>query len=246
MSTTYLIVGGSSGLGRALAERFAAGGYALVLVSSDARDTEALAADLRLRHRVEVAAVACDLARREVDLGAIDRALEKLPPLEGVMIPAGMNRDDDRPGAALEQFEQVLAANFYAPCRVVDHYLEKLRTVPNGLIVGFGSIAAVRGRTRNAAYSAAKRALASYFESVRHALRGTSVNVQFYVLGYLDTNLAFAQDTKLPRASPVKCAEHVFRRRHADLGVTYYPHYWRPICALLRLLPWFVFRRLTF
>jgi NAD(P)-dependent dehydrogenase (short-subunit alcohol dehydrogenase family) len=97
VSATYLIVGGSSGLGRALAERFAAGGYALALVSSDARDTEALAADLRLRHRVEVAAVACDLAHREVDLGAIDRALERLPPLEGVMIPAGMNRDDDRP-----------------------------------------------------------------------------------------------------------------------------------------------------
>jgi short-subunit dehydrogenase len=114
------------------------------------------------------------------------------------------------------------------------------------LIVGFGSIAAVRGRTRNAAYSAAKRALASYFESVRHALRDTPVHVQFYVLGYLDTNLAFAQDTKLPRASPAKCAEHVFRRRHADAGVTYYPHYWRPICAVLRLLPWSVFRKLSF
>jgi len=246
VSTTYLIVGGSSGLGRALAERFAAGGYALVLVSSDARDTEALAADLRLRHGIEVAAVACDLSRREVDLDAIDRALERLPPLEGVMIPAGANREEDRPGAPLEQFEALLAANFYAPCRVVDHYLERLRAVPNALIVGFGSIAAVRGRTRNAAYSAAKRALASYFESVRHALRGTSVHVQFYVLGYLDTNLAFAQDTKLPRASPVKCAEHVFRRRHADLGVTYYPHYWRPVCAVLRLLPWSVFRKLSF
>jgi len=62
----------------------------------------------------------------------------------------------------------------------------------------------------------------------------------------LTTNLAFAQDTKLPRASPAKCAEHVFRRRHADAGVTYYPHYWRPICAVLRLLPWSVFRKLSF
>jgi NAD(P)-dependent dehydrogenase (short-subunit alcohol dehydrogenase family) len=246
VTTTCLIVGGSSGLGRALAERFAQGGYALVLVSSDARDTEALAADLRLRHKVDVAAVACDLARREIDLVGIDRALEKLPPLEGVLIPAGMNRDEDRPGAPLEQFEAVLAANFYAPCRVVDHYLGRLRSAPNAIVVGFGSIAATRGRTRNAAYSAAKRALASYFESLRHALRDTPVRVQFYVLGYLDTNLSFAQDTKLPRAAPVKCAEHVFRRRHDDAGVVYYPHYWRPICAVLRLLPWFVFRKLSF
>jgi len=38
----------------------------------------------------------------------------------------------------------------------------------------------------------------------------------------------------------------VFRRRHADAGVVYYPHYWRPICAVLRLLPWFVLRKLSF
>ncbi|MBC8022879.1 MAG: SDR family NAD(P)-dependent oxidoreductase, partial [Burkholderiales bacterium] len=52
--STILIVGGSSGLGRALAERFARAGHTLALVSSDVRDTEALAADLRLRHGVTV------------------------------------------------------------------------------------------------------------------------------------------------------------------------------------------------
>ena len=38
---TCLVVGGSSGLGRSLAERFASAGYALALVSSDRRDIDA-------------------------------------------------------------------------------------------------------------------------------------------------------------------------------------------------------------
>jgi NAD(P)-dependent dehydrogenase (short-subunit alcohol dehydrogenase family) len=105
---------------------------------------------------------------------------------------------------------------------------------------------AARGRTRNAAYAAAKRALDAYFESLRHALAGTGVVVQFYVLGYLDTHLAFAHDTPLPRAAPDACAERVFRRRAVDFGRAYYPAYWRPLTAVLRLLPWFVFRRLSF
>ena len=48
--------------------------------------------------------------------------------------------------------------------------------------VAWGSVAAVRGRRRNVAYSAAKRALQSFFESLRHACVGSSVTVQFCML----------------------------------------------------------------
>jgi len=82
-----------------------------------------------------------------------------------------------------------------------------------------------------------KRALDSYFESLRHALSGSNVIAQYYVLGYLDTNLAFAENTPLPRASPRRLAEVVFDRRQRDFGRTFYPRFWYPLCLLLRLLP---------
>jgi NAD(P)-dependent dehydrogenase (short-subunit alcohol dehydrogenase family) len=246
VSVTYVIVGGSSGLGRALAERFAAAGHALLLISSDSRDTEALAADLALRHGVAVRPVACDLASRALDLAPMDAALASLPPLAGLLLPVGASRDGDQPGQPGESFDAISAINFASPCRIVDHLLARLRQAPDAVVVGFGSIAATRGRTRNAAYAAAKRALQSYFESLRHALAGSGVRVQFYVLGYLDTNLAFAQKTALPRAAPEACAARVYRRRGDDFGTAYHPSYWRPLCAVLRLMPWFVFRRLSF
>ena len=59
---TYMIVGGSSGLGRELAERFAQAGHALVLISSDLRDTRALASDLALRYDDPDSPGQCDLA----------------------------------------------------------------------------------------------------------------------------------------------------------------------------------------
>jgi short-subunit dehydrogenase len=244
--TTYMIVGGSSGLGRALAERFARAGHALVLVSSDVRDSSALASDLGLRYGVPVRAVASDLAASEVDFAAMDSALSALPPLAGLLLPVGMNRAQDQPGQPPEALEALTRANYSAPCKIIDHYLPRLRSAANGLVVGFGSVAATRGRTRNAAYSAAKRALASYFESLRHASIGSGVVVQFYVLGYLDTHLSFGSDTPLPRAAPAGCAERVFRHRGKDFGSAYFPSYWRPVCFLLRALPWFVFRRMSF
>jgi short-subunit dehydrogenase len=244
--TTYLIVGGSSGLGRALAERFASAGHALILVSSDARDTHALAADLGLRFQTPVVPVAVDLAVPSVAFDAIDSALRALPPLTGLLLPAGMNRPNDKPGQPRETFDALTSANYAVLCRMIDHYLPRLSASSCGLIVGFGSVAATRGRAKNAAYSAAKRALESYFESVRHAVSQSNLVVQFYVLGYLDTNLAFAQRTVLPRAAPERLAERVYRRRLTDFGVTYYPRFWYPVCLLLRALPWFLFRRLSF
>lgn len=243
---TCLVVGGSSGLGRALAERFAAAGHPLVLVSSDARDTQAVASDLALRHRVPVRTVALDLAAPAIPLAEIDDALNALPPLAGVLLAAGMNRADDAPGQPPEVFAALTNANHTNLCGIVDHCLPRLARAGDGFVVGFGSIAATRGRSRNAAYAAAKRALQSYFESLRHALAGSGVVVQFYVVGYLDTNLAFGQKTALPRASPLRFADVVYRRRRRDFGVGYHPRFWRAICTILRALPWFVFRRLSF
>ncbi len=190
--------------------------------------------------------VAWDLADVAGLDAAIDDALSRLPPIAGVLLPAGMNHARDVPGQGGGVLMSLTAANFVAPCSIVEHLLAPLRSAPEGLVVGFGSIAAARGRTRNAAYSAAKRGLQSYFESLRHALAGSSVVVQFYVLGYLDTNLAFGQRTPLPKGSPAALADLVYRRRRADFGVAYYPRFWRPVCTALRAVPWFIFRRLSF
>jgi len=243
---TFLVIGGSSGLGRALAERFALAGHPLVLVSSDIRDTQAIASDLNLRCAIPVLPIVLDLADPAVSFEAIDSAIASLPPLAGILLPAGLNLAGDRPGQPGQDFDAIVRVNFSVLCRLIDHYLGVLKCAQGGVIVGFGSVAAIRGRTRNAAYAAAKRALDSYFESLRHALSGSNVIAQYYVLGYLDTNLAFAENTPLPRASPRRLAEVVFDRRQRDFGRTFYPRFWYPLCLLLRLLPWFIYRRLSF
>ncbi len=66
-------------------------------------------------------------------------------------------------------------------------------------MVGFGSIAAARGRSGNVVHASSKRALESYFESLRHAWAGQGPRVQFYILGYLDTSLASGRTKLFPR-----------------------------------------------
>jgi short-subunit dehydrogenase len=112
--------------------------------------------------------------------------------------------------------------------------------------VGFGSIAAVRGRSANVVYSAAKRALESYFESLRHRLTSAKVRVQFYRLGYMDTQQSFGKRLLLPKASPEQIARDVVRNLDRDVGFTTRPRFWIAVSLIVRCLPWALFRRLKF
>lgn len=244
---TCLVVGGSAGVGRAIAERFAAAGEPLVILSSDLRDAGAVASDLSLRYRVSTEAVALDLRSGDLDLRYLDVALDRLPALHGLLLAAGRSSANDRPGQGHSGHEAITRVNYSSLCRVIDHCLPRLCTAGSeGFVVGFGSVAAERGRTNNAAYAAAKRALRSYFESLRHALGPHGIVVQFYTLGYIDTNLAFGHKTIVPKASPHRLADTVYRRRRRDFGHAFYPAFWRPACFMLRAMPWSLFRRMSF
>jgi short-subunit dehydrogenase len=243
---TAVVVGASAGLGRALAAALAEAGRDLVLAASDARDVEALAADLRLRHGVRAVAVAVDLGSAEADLEPLVCAAASLGGADVLLLPIGWTAEASRDDGTLdpETAERLVRTNFLAVVAVVARFLADLKRRPGARVVGFGSVAGARGRGANLVYASAKRALQTYFEGVRHACADSPVRVQFWVPGYLDTNLAFGRATPLRRADPALLARRVVARlRDGDL-VVYHPRWWRPLSAAARLAPWFLFKRL--
>ena len=241
---TYIVVGGSSGLGRALAERFAAAGCELIIVSRDIRDTAPLAAHLSIKYEVKVSPLAMDMNSSPLPVDLMDAALENHSPLQGLLMPIGINDEDDVVGLSAETLLNISQINFLAPCQLINHYLPVLEN-NSGIVVGFSSIATARGRSRNAAYAAAKRGLESYFESLTHYAADSDLSCQHYVLGYLDTNLAFAQDLLFPKASPERIADIVYAKRFSS-GRRFLPRPWYIVYRVVQLLPWAIFKRLSF
>ena len=226
---TALVVGASAGLGRALAAALAAAGHDLVVASSDARDVEALAADLQPASRR-----ACRWPSRSTSAASGPASSRSLAGRRGAGRPrraAAADRLDGRglttaPRAGLA--ERLLRTNFLSVVAVVARFLPELRRRPRASVVGFGSVAAARGRRANLVYASAKRALQTYFEGLRHACAGTPVRVSFWVPGYLDTNLAFGRSTPLPRADPARLAARVVRDLGQREGVAVPSRAWRP------------------
>jgi short-subunit dehydrogenase len=242
-SSTAIVIGASSGLGRALAEELARSHYALLLVASDRRDLDALGASLNLAHGIAVRALALDLAR-EADPGArIAAALDGMPGVSALLLPLGYSRDDDDLLLDAAGIGQLLAINLHAPLAIVHALLPSL-VEAHGTIVLFGSVAATRGRGRNVVYAGAKRALVSLYESLRQRYRARELCVQMYELGFMKTNLTHGVRLPLPAVDADSVARVVVRRLGRRSSRRYLPRWWAPIATTVRWLPWSVYRRL--
>ena len=243
----YLIIGASAGLGRALSKKLAAEGNHLILLATDERDLQAVASDLSIRFHIRAESVAADVSVQTGFLEELGKAISRLGGLDGIFCPIGAVHQEDHIPFQTSAVHGINNVNYLSVVSIIYRFWDLLlQRSHKTVIVGFGSVASIRGRNHNVCYAAAKRALLSFFESLRHAAVSTNVLVQFYILGYLDTNQAFGKRTLLLRANPENLASRVYKDLRKDFGVVYYPGYWYLIHLILRIMPWSVFKRLNF
>lgn len=237
----YVIIGASGGLGRALADRLAADGHHLVLVARDGEALAVLAGMLHDRHDIETEIVAADVSADSAYLERVAAAARAHGGIEGLLLPIGLALRDGL-GTEPATLRELAGTNFLAVVEAITVLWPDL-VEGKATVVGFGSITGVRGRTRNFVYGAMKRALQSYFESLRLAARGTSVTVQFWLLGFLDSGVMAMERTPLPKGDPERLADRLVRSLGRDQGPAYFPRWWRWIALLLRLTPWPIYAR---
>ncbi len=244
---TAVVVGASSGVGRALAEALAERGADLVLAATDPRDLQALANDLSLRHAVRVHAYPLDLADPAVCFAdALNRWQHLLGHIDALLVPAGYVDAGDAELPSRELIETTVRVNYTAVVGLIAECARRFAARGRGRIVAFSSIAAAVPRRRNMVYASAKAALEVYLRALRHYFAGTRVVVQVYALGYVDSAMTFGQRLLLRPVAPERVAARVVRDLKKDLGRVYYPRYWALVTRLLRLLPWWAYRQLRF
>lgn len=242
---TSIILGASTGLGRELGRVLAARKSSLVLVARDADHLSREAAHLRNLHGIDVTVVAADARSPDALVATLGAAVD-LDNVETLLCPIGVSRSDDDGTLTVRETEDLFAANLLSVVAVSEAVLPGMQRRRRGTIVGFGSIAAVRGRSANIVYAAAKRGLESYFESLRHRMAGSGVNVQLYRLGYLDTAQAYGKALLFPKANPEHLARRVVTHLDRDFGTMTWPRFWAAVTLAVRLLPWPLFKTLKF
>lgn len=194
---TIFITGGTSGIGRALAEQFHSLGNKVIIAGR----RQALLDEVAAAHP-GIEGVALDIS----DAADIDRVAAQLirdyPTLNVLVNNAGIMPFDDPSGRIDDAVSrQILDTNLLGPIRLTSALIEHLKAQPRATIIHNTSVLAYVPIATNAVYSASKAALHSYALSQRFMLKGTGVSVQEIAPPWVDTDLI--KKSGDPRAMPL-------------------------------------------
>ena len=233
---SYIIIGASSGLGRELAYKFGENKNNLFLASRDKRDLTPIKNDLQEKYKISVEIVDFDFSKIEEIKSNLIPQIKKQEDLKGILFPVGLMHEKDNSDLNLEDLIKVYNANFVSIVFTVSE-LKKIIKNKEFSFVGFGSVSGLLGRDINTNYAAAKRSLESFFESLAFDNIQSSYNIHFYTLGYLQTNLAFGKNLKLPKGNVKSLANLVYKNKNQKNVKRFFPFYWSIIAAVLKLVP---------
>lgn len=174
---TVFIAGGTAGIGRGLAHRFAeAGGTVIVGGRRAAADGLEAASVASVADGLET--VAIDVTDPESVSRARDAVLASHPDLDVVVTMSGvMLREDLRDPAHITDAEATVATNLLGTIRVIDAFTPHLLERGHGTIVTVSSGIGFLPFPLMPTYAASKAGVHAYSEALRAQLAGTGVEV---------------------------------------------------------------------
>ncbi len=186
MAKVAFVTGASSGLGRGLALRLAAEGWAVGVAARRAPELDDLVSRIEDRGG-RAARHICDVASREQVGQAVAECVEALGPVDLLVANAGFAGRTYPETLDADEVARIHQVNFMGVVHAVEAVLPAMLEAARGHIVGVGSLAGLRALPTAAAYSASKAALASFLESLRVDLRPMGVRVTVLLPGFVRT-----------------------------------------------------------
>lgn len=243
-----VILGGTSGMGRAIAQQLAERGEALFLLGRNSEELARSAADLKARHpqSVEAGFHLCDLEQPAGFSAALDAADSHLGGFDTIIITAALFATQDVLESDVELTGRLLTVNFANTVVLCEHARKRLLSRGGGHLVVFSSVAGERGRKPVALYGSSKAGLSTYLEALDHKFYAQGLRVLCVKPGFVKTGMTAGLKPPPFAGEPDQVARDVIRALDYGDAVVYSPAIWGPIMMVIRALPRFVMRKIGF
>ena len=190
MTQTILITGSNRGIGKAIAMALAADGYDIVVHCRSRRDeAEAVAEQIRALGR-QARVLQFDVADRAQSRAALNADIEQYGAYYGVVLNAGLTRDNAFPAFEDDDWDSVLRTNldgFYNVLHPV--VMPMIRRRQPGRIVCMASVSGLTGNRGQVNYSASKAGVIGAAKALAVELAKRKITVNCVAPGLIDTEI---------------------------------------------------------
>lgn len=239
-----IVVGASSGIGKAIAEQLLQQGCNVALI---ARRKEKLA---------EVAAPAAgkinnayiyehDVRNYQETEALFQKITYDLGGLDAIFYATGVMPKVEENEYSFEKDREMMEVNTIGAFAWLNEAAKRFEQTKNGTIVGISSIAGERGRRGNPAYCTSKAALTTFLESLRNRLSRYGVKVVTIKPGFIDTDMTKGKPGLIWLISAEEAAKEILAAAKAGRENVFVPGRWRWVALVLRNIPSFVFKKLS-
>ena len=215
-----IITGGSSGIGKALAEVFGRKGSKVLITGRNGGDLDATVTELR-NQGIDAHGFTSDVSREEDNQKMAAEALRLFGRIDILINNAGITMRALFEDVDMDVIRKVMDINFYGVLYATKYCLPEI--IRNkGSVIGISSIAGYRGLPARTGYSSSKFALNGFLEVLRTEMLKRDVHVMTACPGFTTTNIrkrSLTKDGSLQGDSPrdetkmmtaEECAVHIY------------------------------------
>ena len=200
------ITGASSGIGRALAVRFAKEGW---IVAASAR-RENLLQELNQENK-NIHPFPLDVTNVEQCKTVFKNIIEKFKDIEICVFGTGIHDPKSEKKFNLEKIRKIMEVNYFGTMNSINSVYDYYNNKKDGQISIISSVAGYRGLPAAGAYCASKSALTSFAESLNFEMKRKNVRVSLISPGFIKTPMTDQNDFPMPMIkSPEFAAEQIY------------------------------------
>jgi len=228
-----IIVGASTGIGRALAKELAGRGYALGLVARREELLQQLASELPGNPIIDVV----DVTHLEETTEKLNAIFQTLGTVDLFIYNSGIGRENPKLNLAPEL--DTIYVNVLGFANAMNVAVKAMERQGRGHLAGISSIASFRGSFIAPAYGASKAFMSNYLEALhfRMSRLSPSYAVTNVLPGYVDTPMTKSVRKMFWVATPEKAARQIVNALVAKRRIVYVTRRWRLIAWLLKRMP---------
>ena len=228
------ITGASSGIGRALAIKFANEGW---IVAASARRENLLQELTKINENIY--SYPLDVTNIEQCKIVFKSIVEKFKDVEISIFGTGIHDPKSEKKFNLEKIRRIMEVNYFGTMNSINSVYSFYNEKKNGQISIISSVAGYRGLPAAGAYCASKSALTSFAESLHFEMKRKNVRVSLVSPGFIKTPMTDQNDFPMPMIkSPEFAAEQIYNGLTKKRGFEiHFPKAFTYFLKFLRILP---------